>query len=134
MQQLETTLENREQIYKLLGRLYQTEVAPQNLEGLKAIHFPSQTGNAELDANARRLNAFIADLQNEGLDDLAADYARTFLSAGVADEPAAFPIESVYTSREKLIMQGRLRSCRQDFARTRRCSRAKGSVSGSHWH
>ena len=39
------------------------------------------------------------------LDELAVDYARVFLSAGVASGKAAFPFESVYTSRQHLMMQ-----------------------------
>ena len=41
----------------------------------------------------------------EVLDDLAVDYARIILSAGVAQGKAAFPYESVYTSKKHLMMQ-----------------------------
>lgn len=105
LQQLKNTLSERQNVYKLLGSLYQFEVNAASLEALKRMHFPDATGNAVLDAGGAQLNRCIAGLQNEQLDDLAADYARTFLSAGIADGPAAYPIESVYTSRQKLIMQ-----------------------------
>lgn len=105
MHELEINLENRHQIYKILASLYQAEITAETLGDFKQIRFPVDSENEQLSENAQKLNAFIAELREENLDDLAADYARTFLSAGVADEPAAFPIESVYTSREKLIMQ-----------------------------
>ena len=46
-----------------------------------------------------------SSVSQEILDDLAVDYARIFLSAGVAQGKAAFPYESVYTSRQHLMMQ-----------------------------
>lgn len=105
MQQLKPILENRRHLYKILGSLYQTEIDSDSLKALKEFRFPEGSDDEALNEAGRSLNGFIADLREDGLDDLAADYARTFLSAGVADEPAAFPIESVYTSPAKLIMQ-----------------------------
>ena len=43
--------------------------------------------------------------EGETLDDLAADYAKTFLGAGSAQGAAAFPYESVYTSPKHVMMQ-----------------------------
>lgn len=105
MQELQTILESRRDMYRLLGSLYQIEVDEATLAQLRTIRFPDQTGCEALDCAGAALNAFVADLKPEGLDDLAADYAATFLSAGIAEGPAAFPLESVYTSRERLVMQ-----------------------------
>ncbi len=99
MQELKAILAEREAIYKLLGNLYQTEVTAELLPELKKVSFPDSENNEE------SINTFIEKLTPEELDDLAADYARTFLGAGVTDEPTAYPIESVYTSKERLIMQ-----------------------------
>lgn len=103
MQEIQSIFKNRQTIYQILAVLYQKEVDEKLLGFLKGITFPE--GDDKLGMTGRTLNEEIQDLTPRDLDDLAADYARTFLSAGVADEPAAFPIESVYTSREKLIMQ-----------------------------
>ena len=105
LQQLKNTLSERRDVYKLLGSLYQLEVNAASLSALKTMHFPQTSDNERLSAGAEGLNRAIARLEPGDLDDLAADYARTFLSAGIADGPAAYPIESVYTSRQKLIMQ-----------------------------
>ena len=105
MNELLTLLESRRDMYSVLARLYQAEVTPQLLADLKSLHFPEATESTEFNEASRRMNAFVAELSEAGLDELAADYARTFLAAGIADGPAAFPIESVYTSREHLIMQ-----------------------------
>ena len=53
----------------------------------------------------KRLAQVVAsDLGPDPVETLAVDYARIFLSAGVS-EGAAYPIESVYTSPEHLVMQ-----------------------------
>jgi len=103
MQELQTIFKDRQAIYQILASLYESEVDETMLGVLQEIHFPE--GNDEIGKTGDALNKAIQALSPSDLDDLAADYARTFLSAGVADEPSAFPIESVYTSHEKLIMQ-----------------------------
>jgi len=42
------------------------------------------------------------------LNDLAVDYARIFLGVGIAEGSAAYPYESVYTSKKRIIMQDTL--------------------------
>ena len=105
LKELLAILESRRDMYRVLARLFEEEVTPDFLDALKALKFPEASESADFNAAAVRFNAFAAALSPEGLDDLAADYARTFLGAGVADEPTAYPFESVYTSREHLIMQ-----------------------------
>ncbi len=104
--ELKAVLVNRRTTYKLLARLYQLEVDEETLAQLKGMRFPEATEDESLNKGGAGLNDAVAKLTPEALDELAADYARTFLSAGVAEGPAAYPIESVYTSREHLIMQG----------------------------
>lgn len=60
--------------------------------------------SAACDVDPAGKNA-VCDTDQEILDDLAVDYARIFLSAGVAQGKAAFPYASVYTSRQHLMMQ-----------------------------
>lgn len=105
LKELVAILESRRDMYRVLGRLFEEEVTSDFLDDLKALKFPEASESADFNTAASRFNAFVAELSSEALDDLAADYARTFLGAGVADEPTAFPFESVYTSREHLIMQ-----------------------------
>lgn len=115
---------NRENMYRLLGRLYMKEVDAKFLGAMKNMKFPENCGDEELEDGYRLLEAYLGGLDAaagavavdcvesagavaaaEVLDDLAVDYARVFLSAGVAQGMAAFPYESVYTSKKRLMMQ-----------------------------
>ena len=97
---------SRENMYRFLGRLYFVEVDENLFDHLKKMIFPSETGVEGLDEGYRLLNKY---LQNAGktdpLTDLAVDYARVFLGAGIYEGTVANPYESVYTSPERLIMQ-----------------------------
>ncbi len=127
---------NRENMYRLLGRLYIKEVDADLLNALKAMKFPQNCGEEELEEGYRLMETCLrgmvavdgsagdasaaasfsvagstrAAVDSGGakisvLDALAVDYARVFLSAGVAQGMAAFPYESVYTSKKRLMMQ-----------------------------
>jgi len=100
-------LENRETMYRLLGRLYLKEVDEDLLRRLKTLKFPEGCANELLEKGYRMLEREIAarEASEEDLDDLAADYSRIFLGAGCVDEVAAYPFESVYTSSAKLVCQ-----------------------------
>jgi anaerobic sulfite reductase subunit A len=96
---------NRMNLYRFLGRLYNEEIDQKLLDHLKTMSFPTESGEAELDKGYRLLEKY---LNRPGLDpitDLAVDYARVFLGAGVYEGTVANPYESVYTSPERLIMQ-----------------------------
>jgi anaerobic sulfite reductase subunit A len=63
-------------------------------------------GEDELDAGYRMLEAYLRKPGPDPLTDLAVDYARVFLGAGVTrNGGAAYPYESVYTSPARLVMQ-----------------------------
>ncbi len=51
------------------------------------------------------LDEYLANLPFRARQDLAVDYARVFVAAGLPQGNAAFPYESVYTSPERLVMQ-----------------------------
>lgn len=97
--------EVRANIYRFLARVYRSEVTEQLLADMKELPLP-EAGEGEAFTNgAAELRRF---LKRSGIDprtDLAVDYARVFLGAGVADGSAAYPYESVYTSPEGLMMQ-----------------------------
>lgn len=93
----------RENMYRFLSRLYLLEVDGPLLAKLRVMDFPTDCGNTELDEGYRMLEKALAALSNGDLDELAADYARVFLAAGVAEGGGAFPYESVYTSRSRSV-------------------------------
>lgn len=100
-----TMLQARENMYRFLARLYVLEVDAELLGALRVMDFPAANGNAELEAGYRLMESAVAKLDADGLDELAVDYARVFLAAGVAEGGAAFPYESAYTSRQRISHQ-----------------------------
>lgn len=79
------------------------EVDEETLANMKQMQFPTDCANEELAEAYRGLEKAIADLNNEDLEDVAADYAKTFLAAGEATGVAAFPYESIYTNKKREI-------------------------------
>lgn len=96
---------NRENLYRFLGRLYKIEVDQSLLDQLKTMSFPVNSGEAELEDGFRLLEKYLRELGLDPLTELAVDYARVFLGAGIYEGTVANPYESVYTSPERLIMQ-----------------------------
>ena len=105
MSEFSALISNRESLYRVLARLYRIEVDEPFLRQLSAMGFPAECDEPELAEGYRMLTAWLRDPGNDPLTDLAVDYARTFLGAGVFEDVAASPYESVYTSKERLIMQ-----------------------------
>lgn len=97
--------DNRRNLYGLLARLYRTEVDNEFWTQLANLGFPSECGEGELAEGYGMLAAFIRQAGLDPLIDLAVDFARVFLGAGISEGIIAYPYESVYTSRERLIMQ-----------------------------
>lgn len=113
-------LKSREAMYRFLSRLYLLEVDEPLLFALKNMEFPKESPDEDMSEGYRLMEEYLsavpeagqdAEAEQEALDDLAVDYARVFLSAGVAQGQAAFPYESVYTSKGHLMMQ----ESRSDF-------------------
>ncbi len=87
-------------LYRFLGGLYIMEVDDETLENMKKMQFPAECENAELAEAYVHLAKTIAGLKNDDLEDVAADYAKTFLAAGEATGVAAFPYESIYANKK----------------------------------
>lgn len=104
MEELLTTLQARAALYRLLGRIYRVEADGELLEALKAFPVEAQTDFDRFNESAAALVSYVRE-GNFTSDDLAADYARTFLGAGLQGGGCAYPYESVYTSPEGLVMQ-----------------------------
>lgn len=101
--------QSRRDMYRFLSRLYVLEVDQALLAALYEIKPPRECPNEDMAEGYQLMEAFLQESRGREtqtvLDDLAVDYARIFLSAGVAQGKAAFPYESVYTSRRHLMMQ-----------------------------
>lgn len=96
---------NRENLYRFLGRLYKVEVDHQLLEQMKVMNFPVECSESQLSEGYGILKEYLRNHVNDPLNDLAVDYAKVFLGAGISEGSAAFPYESVYTSEKKIMMQ-----------------------------
>lgn len=102
----------REMMYRLLSSIYINEIDSAMLKALQEMEFPkieeaSAGWQQDLKAGFEMVEEFLAGFdgkseaeQAELLEDLAADYAKTFLAAGDASGKAAFPYESVYTGSD----------------------------------
>ena len=99
---------NRRNLYHLFSRFFQKEIDEVFYENLQRIEFPAdreENALTEFRDALLRLNEYFEYDAGETLEDLAADYASTFLGAGNAQGAAAFPYESVYTSPKHVMMQ-----------------------------
>ncbi|MCF0142384.1 MAG: molecular chaperone TorD family protein [Parasporobacterium sp.] len=99
----------RAQTYRLLSRLYILEADETFLKELGAMTFPESEGFS-------LLKSYLSDLPENAEEDLAVDYARIFLAAGVATGLAAFPYESIYTGKKKLMNQSSAGECEKFYA------------------
>lgn len=104
-------MEQRERLYRFLGGIYQKEIDRALLIQMKAMTFPSEAGEPSLTEGYRMLKDYLDQIERnthnpeDTVTDLAADYAKIFLAAGISQGSAAFPYESVYTSPGRIIMQ-----------------------------
>ncbi len=98
-------MENREYMYRLLGRIYKEEVDQDLYNQLASLHFASGCQEEILSQGYQEFEAFFKKSYLDVMTDLSVDFARVFLGAGVVDGVSAFPYESVYTSPERLVMQ-----------------------------
>ncbi|WP_294375424.1 molecular chaperone [uncultured Slackia sp.] len=104
--QLADACESRANTYQFLSRLYQSEIDEDLLNELEHMSFPYGSGNAKLDEGYMRMAKFMSNTWPNTLTDLAIDYVRSFIGHGNDSYSCAYPYESVYTSRERLMMMG----------------------------
>lgn len=96
---------NRETMYRFLGRFYRVEVNQDLLKQMQGMSFPAESSDTALNQGYRMLEGYLQKLGRDPVTDLAVDYAKIFLGAGMVNAYAAYPYESVYTSPERLVMQ-----------------------------
>lgn len=95
----------RKNMYAFLSRIFACEIDESILESLKTVCNMSMPQNKNLVSAYQMISDFLNSSEKDILIELAEDYARVFLGAGVSDGNAAFPYASVYTSEKKLVMQ-----------------------------
>lgn len=104
-----TIMKNRASFYQFLSRLFEKEISGELLRQLVNVEYPEDISQSKMQEGYKGLAEFFKNVKvmNEEhlLDELSADYAKVFLAAGEVKGNAAFPYESVYTSKSKLVMQ-----------------------------
>ncbi len=108
---LESIFIERASVYRLLARLVDREI---DADAAKLVYgIEAACGlDAQGDSVEHRWACAVETMRDEvrGFDEdvrkrLAADFAHTFLAAGIYEGDIAVPYESIYTSEERLLMQ-----------------------------
>lgn len=102
--ELEKLISNRGSTYGFLARIYRVEVDQELLDQMARMGLSIKVDLPEISKGYRMLKGFLKHL-TESITDLAVEYARIFLGAGVKYGDGAYPYESVYTSPKGLVMQ-----------------------------
>lgn len=97
--------EQRMATYHLLARMYRVEIDQEFFDELREMRFPAKTGNDDVDEGYRLIAKYLSNAWENSLTELAVDYVNVFIGHGVDAFSAAYPFESVYTSKKRLLMQ-----------------------------
>ncbi|MEG2211335.1 MAG: molecular chaperone TorD family protein [Raoultibacter sp.] len=96
--------EDRAATYGLLARLYNREVDQHLLEELHKLPLPVNTGVAAIDEGNALMGRYLRGKEVASCRELAVDFARLFIIREASTRDAAYPFESVYTSRLHIMM------------------------------
>ena len=94
--------------FRTLGALVYTELTQGEIDNLAAMNLlAARKGLPEGDMSDgfARMGRYLARRGANARQDLAVEYARIFLGAGVDEKDCAVPFESVFTSKDGLLMQ-----------------------------
>lgn len=97
--------ENAADFYALLSGIFYLELTEEQIDGLAESGFSFPDDGSEMGDACAALRRYLARRGPSARQDLAVDYARIFLAAGVYEGETAVPYESVFTSPEGLMMQ-----------------------------
>ena len=105
--------------YRFLSHMVFKELDAATIEAVAAIEFPTETGNEHLDEGYRLIRRYFNFSASDRRTQLACEYARIFLAAGVyvKSDKTAIPYESVFTSPERIMMQASRDDVVRRFAR-----------------
>jgi TorA maturation chaperone TorD len=95
--------ESRATFARMLASIYLYELTDEQIESFAHLAYPDD-GSRIAHAYAT-ITEYLRHRNKATRQTLAADYAHTFLGAGVYDQILAPPYESVFTSKQRLLMQ-----------------------------
>ena len=93
-------------LYRFLGGAMLYELTDEQITILADSDFPDDDDDPSCAEGYRWMRTYLAHRGSDARRDLAVDYARIFLAAGVYEGDTAVPYESVYLSEEHILMQG----------------------------
>ena len=93
----------RADFYRFLASIFLYELTAEQIETFAATRFPQD--GSKIGEGYARIAEYLRHRDSDTRQELAVDYAHTFLGAGNYNELMAPPYESVYTSEEHLLMQ-----------------------------
>lgn len=99
--------ERRSSVYRMLSSIYWKELTEAQIKALGnalADDAPGE-GRGEVESALKLMAGYLAKAHSGTRQDLAVDYAHTFLAAGNNEDRMAIPFESVFTSETGLLMQ-----------------------------
>lgn len=102
-QSVKESNEARAAFYRFLSSVYLKELTVEQIEALASQDFPDD--ESEIGRGYAIIAEYLRHRDAGTRQELAVDYAHTFLSAGIYDHVVAPPYESVFTSEQKLLMQ-----------------------------
>ncbi len=114
--ELASLCEERAHVYRLLSRIFESEIDAPFAEHLAQ----ADAFSTEDEAMAELFSHMVEDLGDRGeaaLEDLAVDYDRVFFGMGPLTAEKAFPYESVYTSEGGLMMQDAFAEVKHEYRR-----------------
>ena len=92
-------------LYRFFGGAFLYELTAEQIDLLADAEFPEDAADEQLAEGYRWLRTYLARRGEDPRGDLAVDYARVFLAAGVYEGDTAVPYESVYLSEKHILMQ-----------------------------
>ncbi len=96
---------DRAATYRLLSRLYASELDAELLATLRAMRLPARSGNELIDEGYHLIARYLGGFWDESFTESSVQFARAFVGYGTDGHSAAYPYESVYTSEKRLTMQ-----------------------------
>lgn len=106
-EEITTLNQSRAALYRLLSSLYWQELTSEQIERIRCSDVGSlDLGDRDMDDGWADIKSYLAKCNSGTRQELAVDYAHTFLAAGNNDDRMAIPFESVFMSETGLLMQG----------------------------
>ena len=97
---------DRAKIYNMMAGLCRAEVSKEKYTELMESLYPISTDNENINKSSRLIARYLSRKSEGVTEELAADYAATFIGRGSNGHSAAYPFESTYTAPKRLLMQG----------------------------